>query len=160
MWVRYHLFRCRLCPVQPCPAQPCPALSSLVQPASLFFPYGVGFVCLIVYYSNKSPLTSCIWVVASSIPPDTWQSSMLVILLTNHWAYYFQFINHIFNLKFRGSALHSLTKKSLFKCAISILLNLKWESIFIVYFYILFRNGLMYFFSAILKVSCKYLAYL
>ncbi len=60
--------RCRLCPVQPCPV-----LSSLVQPASLFFPYGVVFVRLFSFLWIKSPLTSCNWVLAASIPSDTWQ---------------------------------------------------------------------------------------
>ncbi len=54
--------------------QPCPALSSLVQPASLFFPYGVVFVRLFSFLWIKSPLTSCNWVLASSIPSDTWQN--------------------------------------------------------------------------------------
>ncbi len=41
------------CPALPCPALPCPALPSLVLPASLFFPYGVVFVCFI--FVNKKP---------------------------------------------------------------------------------------------------------
>ncbi len=42
--------RCRLCPALSSPVQPCLAC----QPASLFFPYGVVFVCLFYYCIQKA----------------------------------------------------------------------------------------------------------
>ncbi len=57
-----------LCPVQPCPVQP-----SLVQSSQSVFPLRGSFclfVCFIIL--NKSPLTSCIWVLVLFHPlnPD------------------------------------------------------------------------------------------
>ncbi len=61
-------------PVQSSPVQPCPVQPSLVQSSQSVFPLRGSFclfVCFIIL--NKSPLTSCIWVLVLFHPlnPDT-----------------------------------------------------------------------------------------
>ncbi len=82
--------RCRLCPVQPCPVQPCPA-SQFVFPLRGSF---CLFVCFIIL--NKSPLTSCIWVLASSIPPDTWHKQTKIQLI--HWLFFSVIQHSVFSI--------------------------------------------------------------